>query len=123
MYTHIHPYTPKYTTSDNILGRGKAGKKLNIFQTIDAKKLKAINSEVNQYFGCINFSTAVTADLSPMTPSKVAVQFKKFTLGPVSFKAPDSFKGELDVTYVDEELRLSRGDKGNIFVLTKVSGL
>jgi hypothetical protein len=25
--------------------------------------------------------------------------------------------GELDITYLDEELRVSRGDKGNLFVL------
>ena len=28
-------------------------------------------------------------------------------------------RGELDTTYLDETLRVSRGDKGNLFVLTR----
>ncbi len=31
--------------------------------------------------------------------------------------APDSAKGKLDTTFLDEELRVSRGDKGNLFIL------
>lgn len=38
--------------------------------------------------------------------------FKPITLNPA---------GELAVTYLDEELRVSRGDKGNLFVLRMVS--
>jgi hypothetical protein len=44
-------------------------------------------------------------------------------VGPISFKSPESAKGELDVTYVDKDIRLSRGDKGNIFVLSRYSDL
>ena len=47
-----------------------------------------------------------------MTKSKVAVLFKVFSIGPIKFNAPSTFTGELDITYVDEDLRLSRGDKG-----------
>jgi len=31
--------------------------------------------------------------------------------------APESAKGKLDTTFLDEELRVSRGDKGNLFIL------
>lgn len=114
----------EYTTSDSILGKGSPGKRIGpIKQTIDAINLKAENSEVVEYLGFLRVPSKVTADLSPLSPSKVAVQFKKFSLGPINFKAPESFKGELDVTYLDSDLRLSRGDKGNIFVLTKLSDL
>jgi hypothetical protein len=113
----------EYTTSDSILGRGKSPKVGPTLQTIDAPNGFAKNSEVVKYFGFLEVPSSVTASIRPISPSKVAVQFKKFTLGPISFNAPESAKGELDVTYVDEELRLSRGDKGSIFVLTKYSDL
>jgi len=31
--------------------------------------------------------------------------------------APASARGELEITYLDEDLRISRGNKGNLFVL------
>ena len=46
------------------------------------------------------------------------VQFKQFKLlGLIPVTAPESAKGELEITYRDEELRVSRGNKGNLFVL------
>lgn len=113
----------EYTTSDAILGRGQSPKVGPILQVIDAINLKAVNSETVRYFNIFNVNNKVTADLAPVSPSQVNVQFKVFTIGPFSFKAPSAFKGSLDVTYLDSEMRLSRGDKGNIFVLTKFSDL
>ena len=109
----------EYTTSDSILGRNSYKRVGPIIQKIDVKNLKAENSETIDFFG-LKINRKVSADLSPLTSSKVAVQFKVFTIGPISFNAPSSFKGELDITYVDEDLRLSRGDKGNIFVLSRL---
>lgn len=63
---------------------------------------------------------SVTAELSPVDGQLTNVQFKRFSLGPLGFDAPESFKGSLDVTYLDGDLRLTRGDKGNIFVLTRM---
>ena len=52
----------------------------------------------------------------------VGVRFKVFTLfGLLPIQAPASATGILQVTYLDDELRLSRGDRGNLFVLRKVS--
>ncbi len=46
------------------------------------------------------------------------VQFKEFKiLGLLPVKAPDSAVGDLAITYLDEEIRVSRGNKGNLFVL------
>ena len=56
---------------------------------------------------------------TPMSASKVAVRFRKFGLGPLRVKAPSSATGELDTTYLDETLRVSRGDKGSLFVLER----
>lgn len=52
----------------------------------------------------------------------VGVRFKKFTiLGLLAITAPEQATGILEVTYLDDELRLSRGDRGNLFVLRKVA--
>ena len=105
-----------YTTSASILGLTKpkifqpSGP---IYQTIDAKNLRAFNSESAPFFN------QVSAELTPTTKSSVDVQFKKFGLfgGLIKINAPESAKGKLDTTFVDEDLRISRGDKGNLFVL------
>ena len=37
--------------------------------------------------------------------------------GLIKVTAPERARGALDITYVDDEVRVSRGDKGNLFVL------
>jgi hypothetical protein len=109
-----------YTTSAGILGKSKPAflrPSGPIYQILDAENLRARNRETAPLYN------TVSADLRPMSVSKVAVQFDEFGLlgGKVlKFKAPESAKGELDMTYLDEELRVSRGDKGNLFVLRMV---
>lgn len=108
-----------YTTSDSILGKGGFPRIGYIVQSIDTKALKAVNSEVVSYFG-IQVPRRIEAQLSPQSDQLTNVQFKRFEIGPIKFNAPESFKGYLDITYLDENLRLTRGDKGNIFVLTRI---
>ena len=81
--------------------------------------LRAANSEVVSYFG-IQVPRQITAELTPQNARLTNVQFKKFAIGPLRFGAPEFFKGKLDITYLDQDLRLTRGDKGNLFVLTKM---
>lgn len=108
-----------YTTSDSILGKGGFPRVGPIIQKIDTIFLRAENSEVVSYFG-IQIPRKVTAKLFPRNNQLVDVQFEKFSIGPIAFNAPESFKGYLDITYLDDQVRLSRGDKGNIFVLTRM---
>lgn len=109
-----------YTTSDSILGRKKPAflrPSGPIYQTLDTGALRARNRESAPLYN------TVSADLKPLSESKVAVQFDEFGLfggSVLRFKAPPSAKGELDMTYLDEALRVSRGDKGNLFVLRMV---
>ncbi len=109
-----------YTTSDSILGKGGYPRIGPIIQNIDTTTLSAKNSEIVQYFYLFNIPRSVTAELSPVNGQLTNVKFKKFMIGPLGFNAPDSFRGSLDITYLDEEVRLTRGDKGNIFVLTRM---
>eukprot|EP00890_Picochlorum_soloecismus_P003562 jgi/Picsp_1/4206/NSC_01715-R1_probable plastid-lipid-associated protein chloroplastic-like len=106
-----------YTTSDSILGTSRPpflrpfG---DIFQTIDAENLKARNQETFPFFN------AVEAELIPENKRKVKVQFKTFYLGSIiPVKAPPTARGELEVTYLDDDLRISRGNKGNLFILSR----
>ena len=111
----------QYTTSDAILSKKSSFKPVGkILQKLDLQKLTAENSEVIDY-GLFKMPRKVTAELKPTSKSAVAVQFKEFSFfNWLKVKAPASFKGTLDITYLDEDVRLSRGDKGNIFVLTKM---
>lgn len=109
----------EYTTSASILGKGGFPRVGPIIQSIDTTTLSAENSEVVSYFG-MPVARKVTAALSPTSTKFTNVQFEQFSIGPINIKAPESFKGSLDVTYLDEDLRLTRGDKGNIFVLTRM---
>ncbi|CAN1813036.1 Probable plastid-lipid-associated protein 4, chloroplastic [Linum perenne] len=82
------------------------------YQAINVDTLRAQNMESWPFFN------QVTADLTPLNARKVAVKFDYFKiLGLIPVKAPERARGELEITYLDEELRVSRGDKGNLFVL------
>lgn len=112
----------EYTTSGSILGKNSPFPRVGpILQTLDTETLSAENSETVSYFG-INVQRKVSARLDPQSDSLTNVLFKRFMIGPFGFNAPDSFRGYLDVTYLDDDFRLSRGDKGNIFVLTRSEG-
>lgn len=110
-----------WTTSASIAGKSRP----KFLQTptppeqfLDVTNGKAVNAE-RVLFGIRN---AVEAEITPATANKVRVQFKKFKIGPLlAFDAPEKFKGELSVTYLDDDMRISRGDLGNAFILLRES--
>uniref|UniRef100_A0A0D6R7R5 Plastid lipid-associated protein/fibrillin conserved domain-containing protein n=1 Tax=Araucaria cunninghamii TaxID=56994 RepID=A0A0D6R7R5_ARACU len=107
-----------YTTSETILKRQRP-KILRpsgpIYQAINTDSLRAQNMETWPFFN------QVTANLTPLSGRKVAVKFDKFKIaGLISITAPPQARGELDITYLDDELRVSRGDKGNLFILKMI---
>jgi hypothetical protein len=106
-----------YTTSASILGSSRPpflrpfGP---IYQSIDAEALTARNQETVPFFN------AVDATLSPKNATTVDVQFQKFyILGFIPITAPASARGTLKVTYLDDDLRISLGNKGSLFVLKR----
>lgn len=106
-----------YTTSSSILQtqRPKFLRSRTNYQAINVDTLRAQNMESWPFFN------QVTADLKPLNARKVAVKFDFFKiLGLVPVKAPERATGELEITYLDEELRVSRGDKGNLFILKMI---
>ncbi|WKA00206.1 hypothetical protein VitviT2T_018589 [Vitis vinifera] len=106
-----------YTTSQSILQtqRPKFLRSIANYQAINVDTLRAQNMESFPFFN------QVTADLTPLTAKKVAVKFDSFKiLGLIPIKAPGRARGELEITYLDEELRVSRGDKGNLFILKMI---
>jgi hypothetical protein len=111
----------RYTTSDSILGRGKSPRVGPIRQMLDTTGLRAANSEIVDY-KLFKLPRKVVAELDPQGPSLTNVYFKEFTIGKIlKIKAPDKFRGTLDVNYLNKDFRLSIGDKGSLFVLTKES--
>lgn len=58
-----------------------------------------------------------TATIEPETDQRVGVYFQKLMIGPikVNFKSYNY----LDTTYLDQTLRISRGGRGNLFVLIR----
>ncbi|KAI3827850.1 hypothetical protein L1987_01937 [Smallanthus sonchifolius] len=106
-----------YTTSQSILQtkRPKFLRSRVNYQAINVDTLRAQNMESFPTFN------QVTADLTPVNARKVAVKFDYFKiLGLIPVKVPDTARGSLEITYLDEELRVSRGDKGNLFVLRMI---
>ncbi|KAJ8448066.1 hypothetical protein Cgig2_028942 [Carnegiea gigantea] len=82
------------------------------YQAINLDTLRAQNMETWPFFN------QVTADLIPLNSRKVAVKFDYFKIwGLIPVKAPETARGSLEITYLDEDLRVSRGDKGNLFIL------
>ncbi|KAK0590450.1 hypothetical protein LWI29_027332 [Acer saccharum] len=77
--------------------------------------LRAQNMETWPFFN------QATANLVPLNARRVAVKFDYFRIaGLIPIKSPGSGRGQLEITYLDEELRISRGNRGNLFILKMV---
>jgi len=102
-----------------------------MYQVIDTSNAEA-NNEVN--FGVAGFgldgALTIRAGYAVQGPRRVAVQFQGSTLRPEALQAifeanydlllgifnPD---GWLDITFLDDDFRVGRDDKGHVFVLQR----
>ncbi|CAK9151187.1 unnamed protein product [Ilex paraguariensis] len=107
-----------YTTSESILQTQRPkflrpnGK---IYQAINIDTLRAQNMETWPFFN------QATANLIPLNARRVAVKFDAFRIaGVIPIKSRGSGRGQLEITYLDGDLRISRGNQGNLFILRMV---
>jgi hypothetical protein len=124
------PWEMIYTTSRSILGANRPGflRPVELVQIISPDAFRITNIEraypLGRGRGPVWVST-VTAKATPDGYSRVDVQFQRFQLfgGLLSFDVSKnkSFSGYLDTTYLDADMRISRGNEDNVFVLVRQS--
>lgn len=113
-----------YSTSKSILGvrRPRPFRPSEILQRIDLRTKCVQNKEVVS-IGPFNIDTIIEAQITDTTETRITVQFVRFIFFgffPIYVRGDSSFIGWQDITYLDGELRISRGNEGNLFVLEKV---
>lgn len=112
-----------YTTARDILAVDKPSflQGVDIVQAIDAATLSGSNAE-SLKIGPFTIENKVNFKLEPVSSKRFDVNFVEFVIGGLvkfDVEKNDRFTGWLEVTYLDEDLRISRGNKGNLFVLVK----
>lgn len=135
-----------YTTSRGILGIDRFPL-LNlgqVYQCIRASEAKLYNIAEVAGLPFLEGIVSVAARFTPVSDRRVNVTFERSVLGLqrlINYQSPDHFirqleaggklaaidfsienreqRGWLDITYLDADLRIGRGNEGSVFVLTK----
>lgn len=135
-----------YTTSREILGIDRFPL-LNlgqIYQCVRTAEAKIYNIAEIVGLPFLEGLVSVAANFEPVSELRVNVKFERSIIGLqrlFSYQSPDKFikdieagkkflpldfnipnrdrQGWLDITYLDEDMRIGRGNQGNVFVLTK----
>lgn len=136
-----------YTTSEGLLGfdRFPLFKPGQIYQCIRAKDAKLYN--IAEIYGLpfLEGLVSVSAQFTPVSERRVDVKFERSIIGLqrlVGYNSPANFlskieagqtfppfdwsinrgdqQGWLDITYLDADLRIGRGNEGSLYVLSKV---
>ncbi|PSB01938.1 PAP/fibrillin family protein [Merismopedia glauca] len=136
-----------YTTSTELLGidRFPILKLGQIYQCLRIQERKVVN--IAEIYGVpfLEGIVSVAASFTPVSEKRVEVKFERFVSGlqkAIGYTSPNQFINELesdkkflaldfkiaprdrlgwlDVTYLDRDLRIGRGNEGSVFVLTKV---
>ncbi|VEP13733.1 PAP fibrillin family protein [Hyella patelloides LEGE 07179] len=135
-----------YTTSKGILGldRFPLFKLGQIYQCIRTAEARVYNIAEVVGLPFLEGIVSVGAKFEPISEKRINVMFERSIIGLQRFfnyKSPDSFikqiesgkkflpidfrienrdrQGWLDITYLDEDMRIGRGNEGNVFVLTR----
>ncbi len=135
-----------YTTSKSILGldRFPLFKLGQIYQSIRTAEAKVYNIAEVVGMPLMEGIVSVAGRFEPTSAKRVNVTFERSIIGLqkfVGYRSPAKFVEQLesgkkffpldfsienpdrqawlDITYLDEDMRLGRGNEGNVFVLTK----
>jgi PAP_fibrillin len=136
-----------YTTSKELLGLNNIPlfKLRGIYQCIRVRDTRIYNIAEISGLPFFEGIISVAARFEPVSECRVNVRFDRAISGLqrlISYKSPNSFiqqiesgkkfaaidfkitareqRGWLDITYLDETMRIGRGNEGSIFVLDKV---
>lgn len=112
-----------FTTSKGILNVRTPSflQSTRIVQQFNAEELNGQNAE-EVYLGPLKLTNVVNLELKPVSPNRIDVNFVQFVVcGFLKFNVRENkrFTGWLEVTYLDDDMRISRGHLGNVFVLVK----
>ncbi|MBD2181719.1 PAP/fibrillin family protein [Planktothrix sp. FACHB-1355] len=135
-----------YTTSSELLGIDSVPlfKLGQIYQCVRVKDAKIYNIAEIGGLPYLEGIISVTATFTPVSERRVNVRFDRAISGlqrAIGYESPNQYiqqietgkkffgidfkienrdqKGWLDITYLDEDLRIGRGNVGSVFVLTK----
>ncbi len=135
-----------YTSSRSILGldRFPFVQLGQIYQYIDIAESRVINLAEIEGIPFLEGLVSVVASFLPVSDKRIEVKFERSIIGlqkilnyqsplqfiqqisigkrflPVDFNLPSRPSGAwLETTYLDEDLRISRGNEGNVFILAK----
>jgi hypothetical protein len=138
-----------YTTSQDLLGLGRFPvlQLGQIYQCIRVREATIYNIAELQGIPWLEGVITVSAQFTPLTEKRVQVQFQRSVIGLqrlLGYQSPVQWieqlnshsklnaldftidaqrqPGWLDVTYLDNDLRIGRGNEGSLFVLTKTPG-
>ena len=129
----------QYTTATSVLGKGKPGfarPRGPIFQTVDIFTAQVKNEESFEPLPFLKFTNASVSSLDAQTDSRASVRPKGYTFAGFEFDAPPASVGRaardlemeasgagslawMDTTFVDDELRISRSQSGDVFILVR----
>jgi len=136
-----------YTTSQELLGidRFPLLQLGQIYQCIRVQEAQIYNIAEIAGPPFLEGLVSVKASFTPVSDRRVNVRFERFIIGLqrfINYQSPATFirqieagnrfaaidfaidpqkeqRGWLEITYLDEDLRIGRGNEGNVFVLSK----
>ena len=139
-----------YTTSKGILGldRFPILQLGQIYQCIRVEESKLYNIAEIVGVPLLEGLVSVAARFEPVSEKRVNVKFERSILGLqkfIGYRSPNQLikeietgkkffpfdfgienreqKGWLEITYIDDDLRIGRGNEGSVFVLSKEKGI